>query len=217
MHAACKIYPTNVVFNKGWIEAKVKAINLTGEGPEIIVQSMSGEPLGKDTPCIVFDYYNAAHVFRLMVSTALHVHSNAWYVMKVFVSGTRIRCYINEMLIFDTTDSNIVSFTSYRILVGGYILGESGYIDYVKIYRADTIAVNGLKQGQKIELYDVNHRLIASDVVEAGESKAILDICNLAFPFSGYFKIYTSDGITILYRTQIYEDIWGGDEYAITQ
>jgi hypothetical protein len=218
--------PTNIVFNGGCIEMKVKPASLIDEGPEIIIQSLSGEPLGENTPGIVFDYYNTGHLMRLIVSLALHVHSTylttgftmetgKWYTMKIFVSQSLIKCYINEALVFSTTDPNILNFAPYRILVGGYNIGESGYIDYIKIYKSHVITIYGLKNGQRVELYRENGNLIVSDVVKAGEDKAILDVSTLTFPFKGYFKIYASDGVTTLCITSLYDDIWGGDEYTV--
>ena len=78
-----------------------------------------------------------------------------------------------------------------------------------------SIWVNGLKTDQRVELYG-SDGVLRSTCSVSNAQNCTLDAWKLIFPFSGYFKIYNTDG-TLAYTSQNYTDIWGGDIYSITQ
>jgi hypothetical protein len=88
------------------------------------------------------------------------------------------------------------------------------YVDDLFIAPA-SIWVNGLKTDQKVELYG-NDGLLKSTCFASNAQNCTLDAWKLIFPFSGYFKVYNTDG-TLAYTSQNYTDIWGGDIYSVTQ
>ena len=98
-------------------------------------------------------------------------------------------------------------------------LGEPLYVDTVTINEVtfdlepSKIIIKNLKPGQKVELYNDLGVLKSYGVVEEGMDFLELDVSDLTFPFKGYFEVYSTDGVTLLYTTPVYNDIWGGDVY----
>jgi hypothetical protein len=88
------------------------------------------------------------------------------------------------------------------------------YVDDLFIAPA-SIWVNGLKTDQRVELYG-SDGVLRSTCLVSNAQNCTLDAWKLVFPFSGYFKVYNTDG-TLAYTSQNYTDIWGGDTYSITQ
>jgi hypothetical protein len=88
------------------------------------------------------------------------------------------------------------------------------YVDDLFIAPA-SIWVNGLKTDQKVELYG-GDGILKSACSASNAQNCTLDAWKLIFPFSGYFKVYNTDG-TLAYTSQNYTDIWGGDIYSVTQ
>lgn len=78
------------------------------------------------------------------------------------------------------------------------------------------ITVNGMLSGQKIELYNAGGGLLWSWTSPAPGTSTTFDVSSLittAYGFLGYFKVYDTDGTTLLYTgTTIV--IWGGDVYT---
>jgi hypothetical protein len=215
------IYVTDVVW-----EAKVKPMLLKTEGPEIIFRAGTIE---QQTLEAVFDYYHTTRLLRVMITpgpygtsyttyqiTGFEMAPGTWYTMKVVVSGTNLRAYVDGVLKFDIIDLNMGSAPPRRVDHRGYYNGEWGYWDDVKIWKSNTIKIANLQEGQKAELYDNANNLRSSDTVGTGETQALLDVSSLTFPFTGYFKIYATDGITLLHTSELYQDIWGGDEYSFS-
>jgi len=136
-----------------------------------------------------------------------------WYTMRMSVIGSQVKCYINGQLVLESFDTYVGSAPPRIILHCGYITDEWGYWDDVKIWKSNKIMIKNLRPGQKVELYDDTGYLKSYGSVRADENLLELDVSDLTFPFRGYFKIYSTDGVTLLYTTQVYDDIWGGDEY----
>jgi hypothetical protein len=78
------------------------------------------------------------------------------------------------------------------------------------------ITIHGLLGGQKIELYDSGGSLRKSGTCPQTGEDVILTGLDALIPtangFSGYFKVYDTDGVSLLYTTPT-ETRWGGDEY----
>ncbi|MEM5814690.1 MAG: hypothetical protein QXD77_02645, partial [Candidatus Aenigmatarchaeota archaeon] len=89
----------------------------------------------------------------------------------------------------------------------------SFYIDDITI-APKQITVNGLKKGQKVELYDQSN--VEKSECIAVDTSCSIDASLLVFPFSGYLKIYDTDG-TLAYTSQNYADIFGGDTFSVAQ
>jgi len=87
--------------------------------------------------------------------------------------------------------------------------------DYFGVTSSNTINVNGLQSGQKVELYDWNDALKSSGIVSSGSTSLALDATQMVFPY-GYLKIYGQDGATLQFTSPIHE-FWGGSSYSYTQ
>jgi len=165
------------------------------------------------------------------------VGDNVWHHVVGTYDGNELKLYIDGAL----DVSEVIGAVSIQVTTIPFSLGAAydgttwanfadGIIDSVFLYnRALTatevsdrynyglkIRVTNLLEGQKVELYDTADVLKASYTVGVGETEAILDVSALTFPFEGYFKIYDTDGVTLLLQTGIYTDIWGGDVYKFT-
>lgn len=221
-------YPTGVVVEDYILEAKVEPMRLKSGGPGILLRSYSGGQLVIE---VSFGYHHSDHVLRVIVLSPLAdgvvaattdetaeftMATKTWYTIRLAISGPNMECYVDDVLVLNVTDAYIASIPSRRPYFGGYHDGEWGYWDDFKVWKANNITVSNLKQGQRVELYDDTDGLRASDTVEAGESEAGLDVSALTFPFKGYFRIYDTDGASLLYTTRVYEDVWGGDEYVFS-
>lgn len=218
-------YPTNVNITDFVWEVKVRPMYLTQEGPEMCFGDL---PINTCSLEAVFDYYRTGNVLRVMIApgpygtphstyqTASFVmNEGVWYTMKVVVSSSNMKCYVNNVLVFDIVDLNLGK-TPFRVLRHqGYYNGEWGYWDDVKIWKSNIITVTNLVQGQKVELFNASNTLLSSATVGVGENNATLDVSVLIFPFEGYFRVYATDGVTLLYTTPLDNDIWGGDQYSI--
>jgi RHS repeat-associated protein len=91
----------------------------------------------------------------------------------------------------------------------------SGSFDYVGLYGSNSIIVNGLQQGQRLELYDSNNVLQSSASVASGQSSVTLNGTSMVFPY-GYLKIYEQDGRS-LQSISPTREVWGGTTYAYTK
>jgi len=80
-----------------------------------------------------------------------------------------------------------------------------------------TITIKGLLGGQKVELYDSGGSLRKSGTCPGTGVDVVLTgidaLFSTAYGFSGYFKVYDTDGLTLLY-TSATEGRWGGDVYT---
>lgn len=138
--------------------------------------------------------------------------ANTWYNLEVRAIGSSLKVYFNHTLRLNATDISIVSgLTS---LGFGICCSASNtwYVDNIKVFKSYEITVNNLQPGQKVELYDSLGVLKSFSTVSTGQTSVILDVESLAFPFTGYFKVYSSSG-TLLYQSPTLTEIWGGDTY----
>ena len=151
---------------------------------------------------------------------------NQWHHIAATYDGTTANLYIDGELKSSSSPSTyvIVHDDTPLVISTEYFAPSdvkfNGFIDEVRIYNKalnlNVLRIVNLLPGQKVELYDGANNLKASDTVELGETEALLNVSSLAFPFSGVFKIYATDGTTLLYVTPILEDIWGGNEYLVS-
>ena len=91
------------------------------------------------------------------------------------------------------------------------------FFDDLAIMLDTNMTIKSLQGGQKVELYDSGGSLRKSgtcpltgvDVVFTGIDAMI----DTAYGFQGYFKVYDTDGVTLLY-TSATTSRWGGDIYT---
>ncbi len=82
-----------------------------------------------------------------------------------------------------------------------------------------TVTMNNLLVGQKVELYNSTGTLKASATVASGQTSVTLNVYSVGistFPLSGYMKVYFSSG-GLQYSSPLMTDIWGGDVYSYNQ
>ena len=138
------------------------------------------------------------------------VVSNRDYILKVIIIGNNFTGYLNGQKIQSWTDEHYKSGC-----IGLRARRSDVLFDEFKVYKSEYIYIKNLKSGQKVELYDHHGHIKSSGIVKEGEVLS-LNVVDLNFPFKGYFKVYSTDGKTLLYTTPIYDDIWGGDVYYAT-
>ncbi len=219
-------FPSDLLLMDGIYEVKTKPMAFgTGEGPELILSAIEGL-VG---PQSVFDYVNGGKSLRVIIgsdygniatqrSSSFSMNTDTWYTMKIAVSGSNMKCYIDGELVFDITNPNITPFPSVFRLTGYNLENRGcwGYWDDVKIWKSDEIIVTNLTQGHKVELCSNSNEVVSFDTVETGNTQSILDVSSLSFPFEGVFKVYSTDESTLLFTSQTIVNIWGGDEYQIS-
>jgi len=86
------------------------------------------------------------------------------------------------------------------------------YFDDLVIMRDKIITIQGLVNGQKVELYD-SGGVLKNTVTKVPGVDPTIDISGYissASGWAGYFKIYDTDGVTLLLTSQT-DFIWGGD------
>jgi hypothetical protein len=89
------------------------------------------------------------------------------------------------------------------------------YFDDLVVMYDKNIKITSLIGGQKVEVYDSGGSLRKSATCPQTGADVLIDISDLivtAYGFSGYFKIYDTDGATLLYTSST-DTIWGGDVY----
>lgn len=217
-------YPSKILVTDFLWEVRVKPMVLSGEGPEmsLIYYDFANK---KILLSAVYDSY-LSRSLRLMIAPGEHgtqhstsksipftMNTNTWYTMKMMVSGNNIKCYMNDKLILEANDPNLGLHAPGILMIAGYDYDEWGYWDDVKVCKSNRIIIKNLRPGQKVELYDVTGHLKVSGILGTIDTLLELDVSDLTFPFKGYFKVYSTDGVTLLYTTPLYDDIWGGDEY----
>jgi len=216
----CSAYPEGVAVTSCIWEVKVRPMNLVREGPSLRLLAIRDDRIYRS---IIYDYYHSGREFRLMIrerpesqdkstykTSSFTMEEGNYYTMKISVSGNHVECYIDDNLILEAYDPHIDSNAEKLLVHLGYAEGEWGYWDDVKAWKSNKVTIGNLEDGQKVELYDENDCLRASSVSE-GEILD-LDVSELSFPFTGYFKIYSTKG-DLKYATQRMDDIWGGDKY----
>ena len=92
------------------------------------------------------------------------------------------------------------------------------YFDDLVIMYDKTVQIFGLLGGQKVELYNSGGTLVYSgSITQTGQTLTLTsDITpniSTAYGFMGYFKVYSTDGVTLLY-TSPSVTVWGGDQWT---
>lgn len=87
------------------------------------------------------------------------------------------------------------------------------FIDWVSIYRDNTITFTGLSSGQRVEMLDRGGNVKASAIVPSGETSVRIDAMGTSFPLNGTFKVYSSTGA--LLKTENVDFIFGGDSFNV--
>jgi len=215
-------HPTGINVTDCIWEGKIKPMELVVEGPQMTFA-------GPDGSHAAFDYYHIGHQLRVMIgpegsnsvfqTASFTMSTNTSHTMKVAVSNYNMKCYMDGALIFNVTDTNVTPVPSIPWTGGLHPIrdGDLGYWDDVKIWKSNKITVTNLVQGQRVKLFNASDSLVSSATVGEGENDSILDVSALTFPFTGYFQIYATDGTTLLHSSVLYQDIWGGDEYAFQE
>jgi len=70
-----------------------------------------------------------------------------------------------------------------------------------------------LLQGQKVELYRASDNALIDSKTAGGSGEVILSLVGQTLPVNAYFKVYDTDGITLLYTGQS-QSVNGGDEFT---
>jgi len=177
----------------------------------------------KDFPTYyVFDRVGGGSEHTLWSNMNTGTHSVAWKI--VLTDRNTLKVYLNRgqsvgyQEIYSTTTLGLSSsFTpSYVYLSFGNLNTASYYatFDYVGLSSSNTVTLNGLQSGQKVELYDWNNVLQASGIVASGQTSVSLNATQMPFPY-GYFRIYELDGRTVQFTSSTRE-VWGGSTYSYT-
>ena len=90
----------------------------------------------------------------------------------------------------------------------------SSSFDYLGLYGSNTLTVNGLQRGQRVELYDWNDILRSSGTVASGQTSVSLDGALTVFPYD-YVAIYEQDARS-LQSVSPTREIWGGTVLSYT-
>jgi hypothetical protein len=117
--------------------AKVKPLVLNTEGPQLMQRA-------DNSTYFYFDYYHQDNTVRLVKriggaspiviqETSFVMETDRFYDMKMRVSGDNVKCYIDEVLLIDTNDSQIGALPPGTMIFGGYHDTESGYFDDILI------------------------------------------------------------------------------------
>lgn len=102
---------------------------------------------------------------------------------------------------------------NYQYIYGGYSHGGDNWIDYIVVTRNDYIRITGLTPGQKVEVYrSSDNTKMDTQTCAGGTTYVDLNILTYPFPVQGHFKIYGTDGSTLIETTSPADvcpgDIW---------
>lgn len=78
------------------------------------------------------------------------------------------------------------------------------------VYKTNTVTVNGLDPGMKVELLTPTAIVLGSGISEV--NSVHLDFSGITFPLTGIFRIFDADNNLI--SQALYQDIFGGDVYS---
>ena len=82
-----------------------------------------------------------------------------------------------------------------------------------------TVTMNNLLVGQKVELYNSTGTLKTSATVASGQTSVTLNVYSVGintFPYTGYVKVYGTT-TSLQYYGPPMRDVWGGDVYSYNQ
>lgn len=94
--------------------------------------------------------------------------------------------------------------------------GAESWADRLVVAQSGSITVTGLTQGQKVEIYrSSDDVLIGTATCQAGQTTVTISVTNEDFPEEMYFKVYGTNGTTLIETTASYS-MSGGDTWAWT-
>lgn len=152
-------------------------------------------------------------------SDYLNWFNNTWYVCLFKISGnnkTARRDGANE--ITESSDSTHTTQTLQGVNILANTTGQYGYIDYIKVYRSETLTMNNLVDGQKFRIRNGALTVVATSGVASG-GQATINISSVATRPPYYdIQVLDTDGTTVIYTDTTYQnDVWGGDIYSQIQ
>jgi hypothetical protein len=93
---------------------------------------------------------------------------------------------------------------------------DASYCDKLTVQQSDVLTLGGLVQGQKAELYRTSDDTkLDTQTCAAGETTVTFDVSAEDCPTQLYFKIYATNGSTLIETTTSYE-LCGGDTWEWT-
>ena len=105
---------------------------------------------------------------------------------------------------------------SQHLASGNYAKMFSAWIDHLVISTTRYLTITGLTPGQKIKLYrSSDGTLLDTQTCAGGATQVVFDIDAQDYPIYFYFKVYATDGSTLIETTPSYR-ICGGDSWAWT-
>ena len=116
------------------------------------------------------------------------------------------------------TGSQIIDIRMYNSAGFAYPFNCFQQFDDILIMLTKLITVSALLGGQKVELYNAGGGLLWTYTCPAPGSSGTYDVSALITTvtgFLGYFKVYDTNGTTLLYTSSTIA-IWGGDIYTWT-
>lgn len=103
---------------------------------------------------------------------------------------------------------------AYSYVEGLLNTGLSSLADRLVICESDNVTVNGLINGQKVEIYrTAGDVLIDTKTATGGTGSVALDVSAEDFPENMYLKIYNVNGITLIETTGSFY-VYGGDDFG---
>lgn len=138
-------------------------------------------------------------------------NDNIWHNVKLIVKEKEIFLYIDgqQTLVWNGSLNRSNNHIGFGSGIWGY--DHKHIIDNFQLY-GNTITLDGIYSGWKIELISDNSIVSESEVLE-NENKVVLDVSGLDFPLKGYFKIYNQS--ELIFVSPIIHEIWGGDSWSI--
>jgi RHS repeat-associated protein len=168
-------------------------------------------------------YYRVADNFAILKDSGYQPSNTTSVSWKVILTDTNhLTVYLNTgggyRLFYSTTSLGLSSnFNSAYVYLGVYNTHSTSYsatFDYAGLYGSNTVTVNGLQRGQKVELYDSSNILQSSATVASGQSSVSLDGTLTVFPYD-YLAIYEQDARS-LQTVSPTREIWGGTVLSYT-
>jgi Bacterial Ig-like domain (group 1) len=89
----------------------------------------------------------------------------------------------------------------------------SVWVTHLVVCTGNTLTVQGLAAGQKVELYQQSGSLLATATVALASTSISIDLTNIYFPDQMYFKIYKPGGTTVIETTPVAQ-VSGGDTWV---
>ena len=209
-----------------------------GNPVSVLETSLKMNTAGSQTPCgvrLFMDWVDNTHQYELIfyedtdtvmlwrdiitVATynGMSIDPGFWYNIKwkVWHPGPggspngAMSVWVNDTKIFDDVQLVPPTHTSGAVVLGTRFYDVS--FDNIRLYKDTNITVDGLQAGQNVRLFALNGTQVAS-ALAAGPA-VVLNVNSTSFQFAGYFNITDKNGVTVIYTSPIFPDIFGGDSY----